>query len=449
MSGLPHAASAAPPAASHTSSPVALPRYRAERLDSLDSFIARCTALLDGDPHALPFHHPHWVRAWYETLGHDEGAEPLMLAVQRLAADGRARDALLLPLVLRRRRGRLGLALRQAEYADAGVVDYTAPLVAADWAGGAAAAPAAAALWQALRGALRQVPGGCDLLALDKMLPAPLAEHSGRGNPLALALPVVASELTGNHFSVDGDWEQWRRSLDKRVRKEIERCWRVFHRSDEARFEHITDPHEARALLHQLEQQQSERLVPALGAAYRLDRPAHRDFYRRLLEAGLADGPVVLTALRDGPHLVSALFGVANGARYIALRQSIGGDAWRTCSPGRLLDEQTARHMHGLGRRHFDFGIGTYFHKTTLRMERTPLVDARCALGWRGQLAVGAWHLKRWLKGQAWLMSRWQRFKRGRAPGVGGGTPGDAAPPDDQNPATTAPPGGAPREPTT
>lgn len=382
-----------------------VPAYEVSRLVGLDDFLARCSALAEDG--SLPFHSVHWLRAWYEALGHSQGWQPLWVAVRR---SGASRDALLLPLVQRRRWG-----ITQLMFADAGVVDYVAPLVAPDWAGGAPEPEAAAALWQALRAAL---PG--DVLVLEKMLARGLAETGQRANPLSLALPVRVSEQWGNQFEVTGDWDGWRRSLDKRVRKEIERCWRVFHRSEAARFERITDPQRAGEIFAVLEQQQSQRLT-SLGVAYRLDQPDYRAFYRQLLRDGLADGSVVLTALLDGPHVVSALFGLANRWRYIGLRQSLGGDAWKTCSPGRLLDEHTARHMHEAARRHFDFGVGDYFHKATLQMAQIPLLDARVALSARGWPLVAVWRLKRWLKCQTWLMQAWRRWQaRGTAAQTGG-----------------------------
>lgn len=377
----------------------AAPAYRAERVASLSEFLDRCDRL--AEPGTLPFHRRCWLEAWYTTIGQSGGRSPVLLAVQGPAGD----DVLLLPLVSVRWRG-----LSWLDYADAGVVDYVAPLVAPHWAAGVPEDQAARALWQALRPAL----AGHDVLCLDKLLERGLPETGHRANPLVLALPTAPSDLFGNQFAVDGDWEGWRRSLDKRVRKEIERCWRVFHRSPEARFERITEPARAAEFLATLERQQSERLTPLLGERYKLDQPPYRAFYRQALQAGLAEGHVVLTVLLDGEHVVSALFGMSNGARYIGLRQSLGGDAWKQCSPGRLLDEQTARHMHESGRQHFDFGVGEYFHKTTLQMAQIPLRTLCHALSWRGTLAVWAWRGKRWLKHQPRVMAAWRQMQARR-----------------------------------
>ena len=114
---------------------------------------------------------------------------------------------------------------------------------------------------------------------------------------------------------------------------------------------------------------------------------------------------MVLTALRDGEHVVSVLFGLANGHRYLGLRQSLGGEAWKACSPARLLDEQTARHLHRSGRQHFDFGIGDYHHKQALNMQAITLLDACAALSWRGWPWLLAWRARHWLKRQAWFIT--------------------------------------------
>jgi CelD/BcsL family acetyltransferase involved in cellulose biosynthesis len=378
--------------------------YDAEICPALEPFLARCEALLDG--RSLPFHATWWLRAWYASFGSKPGLTPLLVAVRHRDSGV---DAALLPLVSCKRHG-----LRVVEFVDGGVVDYVAPLLAPDWHGGQPPQAAANTLWQTLRQALRRH----DVFYVHKLLPQLMDEAGLQHNPLALAWRTAPCEMFGNQFKVGqdtADWDTWRRTLDKRTRKEIERCWRVFQRSPEARFEHVTEPAAALALFQTLEQQQSQRMR-ALGTPYRLDAPECRDFYRQVIQAGLEPGAtaplqVVLTALFDGDHVVSAMLGVANGHRFIGLRQSLGGDAWKLCSPARLLDEQTARHLHGQGREHFDFGIGDYHHKQALQMRSIALADACEALSWRGWPMVWAWRMRVWLKGQAWLVSAVRRWR--------------------------------------
>lgn len=371
--------------------------FVADASDEVEPFLARCARLTDDA--TLPFHSPNWLRAWYATFGCTAGRKPLLVAVR--LRDGGA-DAVLLPLVARREHG-----ISVVEFVDGGVVDYIAPLLARHWHGGLPLQQAAQAVWKAVHAALR----GHDLLRVHKMLAQTPEEQGSHANPLALALRTQPCEMFGNQFCVQRgtDWEAWRRSLDKRVRKEIERSWRVFQRSPDARFEHVTDPQQALALFATLEQQQSQRMQ-GLQPHYQLDAPECRAFYRQAIAGGVASGEVVLTALRDGDQVVSALFGLANGHRYIGLRQSLGGEAWKACSPARLLDEQTARQMHSLDLQYFDFGIGDYHHKQALRMSAIPLLDACQALSLRGVPAALAWRARRALKRQAWLVAAKRRL---------------------------------------
>ena len=357
--------------------------YVADCDDDVERFIAR-SARLTGTL-SNPFHHPHWLRAWYRAFASGPERRPLFVGVRERDSGV---DVMLLPLVRRRWWG-----VEVVEFADAGVTDYVMPLCSPHLDAAGDPAVVGRALWRALRGQL----GNYGVFLGDKMLAATLEEDDSRRNPLMEALHVRPSRLFGNMFTVSTDWSTWRRSLEKSVRKEIERCWRVFERSPSARFERVIDPERALALLETLERQQSERLRERVDR-YVLDRPDYRLFYRLLLEAGIGDGSVVLTALCDGDLVVSALFGIANGRRYVALRQSIAGDAVKHLSPARLLDEGTARHLHQLGLCHFDFGIGNYRHKTVLGMRRIPLFEFCRALSWRGLPLVAWWWTRRRLR---------------------------------------------------
>jgi CelD/BcsL family acetyltransferase involved in cellulose biosynthesis len=363
----------------------------------IEPFLLRCAALVD--PLSIPFHAVAWLRAWYATLGAAGGRQPVLVGV-RSARTGA--DLLLLPLTSRRAGG-----LSIIEFADASVVDYQLPLHAPSAADTFAAPAEAKRLWRAVRAAL----AGHDLLRIDKMLTRTLAETGSRPNLLMQVMRSADCEMYGNESHAPGTWDEWRHSLGKHGRKEFERAWRVFTRSPQARFERVTDLADALTVFEQLEAQQAERMH-AQGTAYVLDQPAFRAFYRQALIAGLADGTVVLTALRDGEHLVAALYGIANHARFIALRLSTGGDAWAACSPGRLLLERTACHLHAQGVHWFDFGIGGYSHKAFFKVRSIPLFDAVDALSWRGLPLAWAWRARRALKRQIWLVRVVRRLRK-------------------------------------
>ncbi|WP_342165812.1 GNAT family N-acetyltransferase [Methylobacterium sp. SD21] len=310
-----------------------------------------------------------WLDSWYETLAGRDDVTTLVVTIR----DGRTGDlALVLPLVMRR----IG-PLRVIEFADLNLTDYNAPLL-----GPAAPRSRAEAirLWRAVRRALPRA----DLIRLAKME----ADQGQRPNPLTLLPGAVACALNGNVIRIDGDYDGWRRTgLEKTVRKELERSWRVFSKNPGAAFVRVTEPEQAQRLLAAIDQRQETRMA-SLGAEYFLNEPDVAAFYRRLVERALADGNAVLTALMaDGdaePEMVAGLLGLRQGDRYIMIRIGQTGGKWANCSPGRLIIERTMAALHAEGVRTFDFSIGNYDYKRRFGCQALPLVDVVRPLSWRG-----------------------------------------------------------------
>jgi CelD/BcsL family acetyltransferase involved in cellulose biosynthesis len=374
--------------------------YLVDVSDTIEPFLARCAAVSDRS--ASPFHAANWLRHWYATLGRAAGRRPVLVGVRSRRSGA---DVMLLPLVARRTAG-----VSVVEFCDASVVDYQLPILSPQWAG---TPDDARRLWRAVRAAL----AGHAVLRIEKMLAHRLDEAGAAPNPLMQVLRTADCEMHGNQIHVPGTWDEWRCALPQRVRSGFGRIWRVFTRSPHARFDRVTDPAQALAVFAELEAQQALRMR-GVGAGYVLDQTVYREFYLGLLRTGLADGSVVLTALRDGDQLVACQYGIANGQRYVALRMSTtGGEGWAHCSPGKLLLERTAAHLHAQGLRWFDFGIGLYAHKTVFGVTPIPLFDAIEALSWRGWPMVWSWRARRALKRQAWVVRLVRAVRRLRARG--------------------------------
>ena len=293
---------------------------------------------------------------------------------------------MLLPLILDATGRR-----RVVAFADRGVSDYNAPLLGP----AAPTTPAAArALWAAIARALPPA----DLAVFEKM-PASLGD---RPNPLALLKTPTPCPVFGNVLTIGDDFAAWRRqALAKTFRKELERSWRVFERHAGAAFERVLDQATAHAVLDDLAALQGRRLD---GEAYRLDRPTYDAFYHRLLDDGLADGSVVLSALRAEGQTVAALLGVTHGSAYAMMRIANRDGPWLACSPGRLLIERTMAHLHGGGYRLFDFTIGDYPHKRRFNTTPVPLVDVALALSPWGLPRIGRAGVKSFVKARPALL---------------------------------------------
>jgi CelD/BcsL family acetyltransferase involved in cellulose biosynthesis len=317
---------------------------------------------------ATIFQHSRWLAAWYEAFAGRPGLEPL-LATVRDRATGVV--ALRLPLI-RRTVNRL----RVIEFADVDLTDYNAPVLGP-------AAPrepeAAAALWRDLRRALRALPGGADLARLRKV-PVDL---DGRPNPLAMLGGARPCPLNGNLVATGDDFEQYRRSLKRDVRRVLERSWRTFAKYPGAAFRIVAGRDEALRVLSAMEAQQGARMED-LGLNYILNDESYAAFYRNLVRDGVESGYAVVSALTVGEEVVATLLGVRDGARYVMIRFSNAGEPWSNCSPGRLVIERTMAALHADGVREFDFSIGNYAYKRRFGATRLPLVDLTAALGWRG-----------------------------------------------------------------
>lgn len=317
--------------------------------------------------HRTAFQHGYWLGAWYEAFSE---FAPL-IAVISDAATGE--DIALVPMISHVRRG-----IRIVEFADLGVSDNNAPILACDAALDAADARAIGA---ALVDALRALPDGFDLLRLKKM-PALI---EGKSNPLVSLGRIGSCSVNGNLVLMGDDYEAYQISIK---RMQMPRCWRVFCRHEGARFEIATDVARAGELLDVMDVQQQARMRK-LGSRFILNDETHARFYREVARQGVADGYAVVSALVCDEAVVATTLGVRFGTTYFLLRISHAGDAWSSCSPGLLVTERTMAALHAQGVRRFDLSIGNQDYKRRLGAEQVPLTDVSVALSWRG--APFAW----------------------------------------------------------
>ena len=305
--------------------------------------------------HATVFQRTEWLEPLYAAIArHEPDIRPLTVEV----LDAQGAQAFRLALLMRRIGSR-----RIIEFADLNMTDFNAPLL-----GPAAPRTAqdAARAWKAAKRALPR----CDALRFTKMPPV----IGGRPNPLAWLAGLFPSAVNGNLVTIGEDWNAFHFGLERTVRKELERSWRVFSRADGAGLHAVTDPDAALDVLSRMEKLQSRRMRE-IGQPYTMDDPVTADFYRRLIVRGLAQGYAVLTILRSHNELVAALLGVRDGDSYVMIRLAHAGADWSRVSPGRLLIHKTLERLHADGCRDFDFSIGNYAYKRRFGPTRAPLFD--------------------------------------------------------------------------
>ncbi|MDA9501789.1 GNAT family N-acetyltransferase [Bradyrhizobium sp. CCBAU 11357] len=312
--------------------------------------------------HRTAFQHADWLGAWYAAF-HD--VAPLIALISDAAT---GKDIAIVPMISHVRRG-----IRIVEFADLGVSDNNAPILALDAAWDAGATDA---INTALIGALRALPDRLDLLRLKKMP----AQIGGKPNPLVALGRIGSSSLNGNLVSMDDAYDDYQASIK---RLQMRRCWRVFSRHAGARFEIAADVARAHELLDVMDVQQQARMRK-LGSPFVLNDETHARFYREIVRRGVAEGYAMVSALVCDEGVVATALGVKHGATYVLLRISHGGDPWSKCSPGLLVTERTMAALHAQGVRRFDLSIGNQAYKRRFGAERVPLADVSVALSWRG-----------------------------------------------------------------
>ena len=335
----------------------------------------------DNASSATSFQHWHWLDAWYSAF---DTLAPLIAVISDTATQGLVA---LVPLICREESG-----IRVVEFADLGVSDYNAPILAPeaprDFAG-------VRAMNSALLAALHRLPDRPDLIRLKKMP----AEIQGRPNPLVASGWAGSCSVNGNLVEVGGDFQAYRHSIRK---MQLPRCWRVFTRFPGARFQIATTVDEAWRFLDVMDVQQNERMRK-LGQRFVLDDIIHARFYRDVVRRGVAEGYAVISALICDDGIIATTMGLRDGNHYSLLRTSNAGSQWSNCSPGLLCVEQTMAALHQQGVRNFDLSIGNYDYKRRFGATPLPLTDVSIALSWRGAPYALRDRVARRLRRYPWL----------------------------------------------
>jgi CelD/BcsL family acetyltransferase involved in cellulose biosynthesis len=362
--------------------------FRIEFVEDWKPAVARWS----GAGQETAFQHPLWYEAWYAAFTE---ASPLIAIVTDSVTE---RPVALVPLILRVRHG-----VRIVEFADLNVTDYNAPMLRV---GAALNVAGTRALGQALVAALRELPGGVDLIRLRKM-------PEGELNPLAMLGRAGSCSLNGNIVATGDDFEAYRVSIK---RMQLSRSWRVFNRHPGAAFRLIDSVDEALGIIDVMDAQQQARMQK-LGLEFALNDTTHAKFYRDLVRRGLSEGYAVVSALTCDEGVVATVLGIKQGGSFVFLRISNGGEQWKNCSPSRLIIERTMAALHAQGLRRFDLSIGNYPFKRRFGAVQLRLTDASIALTWRGTPYAWRDFAAQSLRRHPQVASLVSRLLRGRYPG--------------------------------
>jgi len=329
-------------------------RFITEIFDGADEALAALEVIESGLL-STGFQTRDWLTVLYEELAATRRALPRLVVVS-----DRERDEAVLafPLVIAKE----GL-LRVANFADLGVTDYGGPMLSRE---PLSDRQLIRGIWRSVRAAMWDV----DLIRLNRMP----AEIGGRPNPLLNLFGSAPSSVSSRQLVLPGSFASYLQSLEKKHRKDVERCYRLWEAEGNPRFYRATTDDEIAHVFATLEEQQAVWHA-AHGTEDALAEPPIRAFYERLAFDGADAGLTALFALEAGGRIAAIVFGLLHDGTFTLLRISTGGEQWSHLSPGRLVVLETVKHLVGQGVHRFDMGVHSDPLKQAFGTEGIPLYD--------------------------------------------------------------------------
>jgi CelD/BcsL family acetyltransferase involved in cellulose biosynthesis len=324
-----------------------------------------------------------WCELWYRTLGRVHGAAPLIVIVTDVRA---GRDVMLMPLCHRREGG-----LRIVEFADLGVSDYTAPVLARGFAPDRWAMQD---IWALVRASLPPA----DVLRLAR-LPEKIGEDAS--NPLLFLPGCRRIDMRAHGLRLPESWQAYETGFLKRhFRADLRRRRRKLEALGQTEFIVASSVDDIRQVFKAMLAQRRHRFA-ALGHDNCLEHKEFRQFYERFILDHGGEGLVALTALKVDGEIIATNYGLIWNDRYLDLVPTFNDDKWGKFSAGRLIIVETMRwRIEADARSYYDFTIGDESYKRHFGTVAHDLHALEEPLSWRGRLPCWRTRMKYWLKKQ-------------------------------------------------
>ncbi len=284
-----------------------------------------------------------WLLPFYKILAPHLNATPVFVLVRDKSS---GLPVMLLPLCSRRLYG-----LTVIEFADGGISDYNAPLIAKGFDPGASE-------WRELWRAVKAALGQGSMLRLIKMphliagFPNPLLQCMNAtvmdvaawGTPL----PPTLAEYDAHVASPD-----FMRSLEKKVRR--------LAKHGEIGYAAAQTQDEKRAVFDILAQQRQAR-CDVTGWSNTMADPVYRRYYESVVDEAPREF-LNLGAVRIGGTVIGTMLALIHGGVFYVILPTYLGTQWQRYSLGSLVIRESVKYCfdHGIG--FFDITIGDEAYK--------------------------------------------------------------------------------------
>lgn len=332
---------------------------------------------LEAEGHCTVFQTYDWAACWYDTAVLSGEAEPLIAVV----FNENFGLAWIMPLCLYRKKG-----LRIISFADLGIADYVAPLMARD-------APSdPVAIRAMLRSVFKELPA-CDIINFQKLA----GQVDGVPNPLLL-LPGLERFSVGCHgIRLDEPWPVLKKKImQSRLRSHIRHREKLIKEEGEVVIEHHVAPEMFMPLMDRIIITRNKRFSeigkPPMP-------PLWQNFYKNLAGRKSRTLNIIISTMTVAGETVATCFGFVRGKTYYAIMPTFEMGKWERFAPGTMLyDAMLTNFSEQAGEGgYFDFTVGDEPYKKRFGGERHLLYEwmtPRSALGliayitWRAKVAL-------------------------------------------------------------
>ena len=343
--------------------------FTVEVFCALSDEIARRWQALESESDLTPFQSFQFAKQWYDVFSEDGLCEAL-IAVVRSEPGGR--DIMLFPLCRRRKGG-----LWVVEFADGGVSDYNAPVIAKRSDINEACMER---IWLLLKPML-----AADVVHFDK---SPLTIN-GRFNPVRFINAGTEMEFGGHALSLPGGAGLPllnTGAIPSGYASKLNAEKRRLEKQGTLKFE-TANADTAVAVFSVLCDQRQQR-SGALGRKNSLDDPRIKSFYLKLVESSAQSGFCKIDSLVLDETVLATALGLSHGGSYYLLLPAFASGQYARHSPGNLLLFLQMQRLQSEGGKTYDFTIGDEPYKGRFGANRSPLVSVSKALTLKGQPSI-------------------------------------------------------------
>lgn len=328
--------------------------------------------------HCTVFQGYDCAASWYDAASSSGTAEPLIAVVSEESGG----TVWILPLCISHHK-----KLKIISFADLGVTDYAAPLIAPE-------APSDRGSVMAILKAVFAALPPCDLISFQKLS----TKVQGINNPLLYLQGLERFPVGAHGIYISEPWPKLApKIMQRRMYNTIRQQRKKLEKKGNVAIECYDTPETMKPAL--------ERLIAMRDARFKkIDRPEMpllwKNFYRNLITHERRKLYTAVVTMTVNDEIVAACFGIACGKTYYALLSTFKMGNWERYRPGiQLFDIILTKFAEQTGDGgYFDFSIGDEVYKKRFGSDSRLLYEWMAPRSLKGLPYYTGWRVKSFIR---------------------------------------------------